>query len=152
MLQANPSLTPALVRDILTGTAHSLPDVPRERQGAGAVHAGRAVGVALRERHNFGSNALVSPQIAHDGISFVYHDHQARAVALFGSWNDWSSPGVDAREIEAGLWHAQLPLLKVGVYVYKFLVDGHDWVADPANPHKSQDGFGGVNTVFIVPG
>lgn len=49
MLQANPRLTPPLVRRVLLAAARPVPGAPRERQGAGAIDAGQAVALALRE-------------------------------------------------------------------------------------------------------
>jgi len=51
MLEAAPALTPADVREILTESAEPVPGAPPERQGAGALNAGRAVAFA-RERSN----------------------------------------------------------------------------------------------------
>jgi serine protease AprX len=51
MLEANPRLEPLLIREILMTTAHSVSNAPSERQGAGALDAGRAVARALAERH-----------------------------------------------------------------------------------------------------
>ncbi len=47
MLEAKPDLTPQRVRELLTASAHSVPGAPVERQGSGAVDAGRAVALAL---------------------------------------------------------------------------------------------------------
>jgi hypothetical protein len=44
----------------------------------------------------------------------------------------------------------QLPALRAGQYAYKFRVDDAQWADDPINPHKAPDGFGGLNSVFIV--
>lgn len=43
MLEANPNLTPQVIRSILCATAQPLADVPSERQGAGVIHAAQAV-------------------------------------------------------------------------------------------------------------
>jgi serine protease AprX len=43
MLEANPSLTPQLVKRILIDTAHRLPDEPVEKQGWGVIIPARAV-------------------------------------------------------------------------------------------------------------
>ena len=52
MLEANPHLTPFDVRELLMAAARPVPGADRERQGAGALHAGRAVALALaRKRH-----------------------------------------------------------------------------------------------------
>lgn len=49
MLQANPGLTPANVRRILQAAAYKVPGASDERQGAGAVDAGLALELTLRE-------------------------------------------------------------------------------------------------------
>jgi hypothetical protein len=38
----------------------------------------------------------------------------------------------------------------VGTYAYKFLVDGKNWVSDPANPSSEPDGFNGRNSIVKV--
>ncbi|MBK8026117.1 MAG: S8 family serine peptidase [Chloroflexi bacterium] len=52
MFEANPALSPIEVYDILLHTAHRIPGVPVERQGYGAVEAGKAVAAALAESDN----------------------------------------------------------------------------------------------------
>jgi serine protease AprX len=47
MLEANPSLTPARVRELLIESAIPVTGAPEERQGAGVVDAGEAVRLAL---------------------------------------------------------------------------------------------------------
>jgi serine protease AprX len=46
MLEAHPHLTPARVREILMESAEPVPGADPERQGAGALHAGRAIALA----------------------------------------------------------------------------------------------------------
>ncbi len=48
MLQANPTLTPAQVKAMLTATAIPLSNAPRINQGAGTIRAGAAVQAALQ--------------------------------------------------------------------------------------------------------
>lgn len=50
MLEANPALTPATLREGLTATAVPLANVEKERQGAGVVRARRAVEWAIERR------------------------------------------------------------------------------------------------------
>jgi serine protease AprX len=47
MLEANPGLTPAQIRAILTATAQPLPGIPIEKQGGGVVNAAQAVLAAI---------------------------------------------------------------------------------------------------------
>ncbi len=49
MLEANPALTPHQVRTILMAAAYKVPGAPDERQGAGAVDAGRALELTLAD-------------------------------------------------------------------------------------------------------
>jgi len=50
MLEANPALSPADVRALLVASAEPVPGAAPERQGAGALHAGRAVALALERK------------------------------------------------------------------------------------------------------
>lgn len=150
LLEANPALTPPLVRDVLKETAHPVAGAGRERQGAGAVAPAQAVARALAERHSRDARLQVSPRMSPEGVTFSLHDHAASRVEVLGSWDDWLSPGITARSIEPGFWRTQSVHLPVGQHAYKFLLDGHRWLDDPDNPRKAHDGVGGLNSTFVV--
>jgi len=151
MLEANPALTPLLIRDVLKETAHLVPGADRERQGAGAVSPGQAVARALAERHRFAEKQQISPRLAPEGITFSLHDHATSSVQVLGSWNDWQSPGIAATSIEPGYWRTFPVHLPAGRYVYKLVLDGQRWLDDPNNPRKAPDGVGGLNSTLVVP-
>jgi serine protease AprX len=151
LLEANPALTPLLVRDVLEDTAHFIPGADRERQGAGAVAPGQAVARALAERHSHSARQQVSPQLSAEGIVFSLHDHAASSVEVPGSWNDWRPLGIAAKPIETGYWQTLPVHLPAGRYTYKSLVDGQRWLDDPNNPSKAPDGLGGLNSAVVVP-
>jgi serine protease AprX len=151
LLEANPTLTPLLVRDVLKETAHLVPGVDRERQGAGALSPGTAVARALAERHSGAARPDHSPEVSAGGTSFSLHDHNASRVQVLGSWNDWRAPGIAATSIEPGYWQTSPLQLPSGRYAYKFLLDGQHWLDDPGNPCKTHDGTGGLNSTFIIP-
>jgi serine protease AprX len=148
MLQANLSLTPQLVRDVLITAAHRLPNAPLARQGAGVLDAGRSVALALQEMHRV---IAPSPQIESAGVCFALHDHWAQQVQVLGSWNGWAAPGLTAHPVESGVWQTAPLHLPPGRYTYKFLLDGNRWLDDPANPSKTPDPHGGLNSLLIVP-
>lgn len=150
MLEANPALSPLLVRSILIETAHAVPGADRARQGAGAVAPGQAVARALAERHEKKIGSGVCPQVSSAGVVFSLHDHSASQVQVLGSWNDWKLP-VEAECMEPGYWETHPAKLPMGRHTYKFLLDGDEWLDDPANPKKSTDGLGGFNSVVDVP-
>lgn len=149
LLEANPTLSPWQVRQILLQTAVPVPGVSRERQGAGALAAGAAISQALQHRHP-GLTYATQPYIGEDRITFVLHDHAARQVQVLGSWDGWQMPGLEMVQTEAGAWCAAMPRLADGRYHYKFLLDGIHWLDDPANPRKAWDGYQGFNSEFSI--
>ncbi len=150
ILEANPALTPLLVRDVLKETAHPVRGADQERQGAGAVSPGQAVARALAERHGRAARQHISPLVSPKGITFSLHDHSASKVRVLGSWNDWQAPGIIAVSIDPGYWRTSEVNLPSGRYAYKFLLDGQRWLDDPGNPRKIHDGNGGLNSTFVV--
>jgi 1,4-alpha-glucan branching enzyme len=83
-------------------------------------------------------------------INFICNAPQAQSVNLVGDFNDWS-PSADpmSDENSDGEFTLFYPL-GVGTYAYKFLVDGKNWVSDPANPSTEPDGFNGRNSIVKV--
>ena len=151
MLQANRSLTPDRIKELLLKAAWNVPGAPRERQGAGAIEAGKAVALAVWDRKQILADAQLPPVISETEITYLLQDSQACKVEVFGNWNNWRSPGISAIQIQPGIWHAQQPRLAPGRYWYKFRLDGSQWMSDPANPRKSVDRSGRINSVLIVP-
>ncbi len=149
ILEANPTLTPLMVRDVLKETAHLVPGADKQRQGAGAVSPGQAVARALAERHGRAAGR-VTPLLSPEGVTFSLHDHAASKVQVLGSWNEWEAPGIIAASIEPGYWRTPPVSLPNGRHAYKFLLDGHYWLDDPGNPCKIHDGTGGLNSTFVV--
>ncbi len=70
----------------------------------------------------------------------------ATTVSLRGDFaSDGWTTGV-AMTKNGDTWEATVPVGDNQVIVYKLVVDGN-WIADPENPRKSPDGFGGFNSV-----
>jgi serine protease AprX len=151
MLQANPQLTPAAVRNILLTTARKLSHVPVERQGHGVIDARAAVTASLAEKHTMHADYPSTPVINRLArkISFYYHNDTANSVALVGSFNDWKTGLLFGRNGH-GIWKAEIPMLPQGTYFYKFLVDNRVWVGDPENLFSEPDGFNGLNSRFTI--
>ena len=75
----------------------------------------------------------------------------ANTVWLTGSFTAWGgNPGAGAVELVKGgdgVWTV-MRTMDAGSHQYKFIVDGNNWIADPANPNFIDDGFGGRNSVY----
>jgi len=150
MLEANESLTPRRIRELLQAAAHPVPGASADRQGAGAVDAGRAVTLALADLHSRRADFAASPIIAGGCARFLLHEHAASRVVVQGSWNGWSTPGLVAARVEDGLWEARLGAIPPGRYTYKFLLDDERWLVDPANPTRATDNDGNWNSVLSL--
>jgi serine protease AprX len=151
VLEVNPTLSPAAVRTLLQGAAVPIPEAPPERQGAGAVDAGRAIAAALTAPGGGMAGQSETPFISAETVHFLLHDRAAHAVRLFGSWDGWGGPGQPMVQVAPGLWSVERRLPPPGRYGYKFLLDGRRWLDDPLNPHKVPDGVGAFNSILHVP-
>jgi hypothetical protein len=149
MLEANPALTPDMVRQCLAAACHRVPGAPVEQQGLGAIDSGQAVAFALRAKGGALEGFSLSPDVRPHETVFLLRNLKAEKVEVFGSWNDWKKP-VEAFQIAAGVWRASGPALKSGKYHYKFLINERHWMDDPSNPRKAPDGHSGFNSIIVV--
>lgn len=79
---------------------------------------------------------------------FVLDAPHAGAVAVAGSFNDWSPDVCPLKRGKDGAWQATL-LLPPGRYEYRFVVDGQ-WRDDPACDERVPNGHGSENCVRRV--
>lgn len=150
MLEANPALTPAQVKTILMATADRVSGAPVESQGHGAINASLAVAAALRTPHAPLAGLPVSPAISAWVVSFLYHDHDARAVSLVGSFNQWKPDEHVMHAIRPGVWQVNIQPPPPGSYPYKFLIDQTRWTRDPENPAVVDDGYGAYHSLLHI--
>lgn len=150
MIEANPELTPGAVKNILISTADRITTAPAIRQGYGVVNARRAVELAQREQHGLNTAGCSPPRVENGRLVFVYHDDDAKSVALAGDLNGWNSAQTPLVKDGTGLWFAEVEAPKAGRYQYKFIVDGRRWIEDPSNGMKVPDNYGGLNSVLTI--
>lgn len=82
-------------------------------------------------------------------VRFVLVAPDAHAVSLAGTFNQWDANATPlVRSGPAGVWTATLSL-PAGQHQYAFVVDGQQWVPDPAAP-AVDDGFGRRNSVLTL--
>lgn len=150
MIQANPGLTPVMVKDILISTASRLGGHPAIRQGFGILNARAAVELASKEVHILDHRSYFPPRIERNQILFCFHDDSARKVTLCGDFNGWDRDSLQFHKNGDGLWYASIPCHPRGAYRYKFLVDGLRWTEDPSHGLKEDDGLGGFNSILTI--
>lgn len=71
---------------------------------------------------------------------------KAKRVTLAGTFNSWDSRHVICGKVEQQ-WTCRIDL-EPGKYLYKFVVDD-DWILDPDNPLREDDGQGNINSIFV---
>ncbi|MFZ1756910.1 MAG: S8 family serine peptidase [Caldilineaceae bacterium] len=159
MLEANPKLTPAQLKQLLVESALPLRHLPEAQRGRGLLQPGRAVALALR-RHGGRlaglpiSGTVISPdslrklgipvRVAGDsparaGVSIGEVDRlvyvgtyapQARSVSLVGSFNRWLPGRLPLEQTEKGWWHGVFRF-PPGEHLYRFwVVDGETGAGD----------------------
>jgi len=109
---------------------------------------------------SFIEDRLPPPEATRNGMIFRYKAPAARQVNLAGEFNNWLGtanggrldPNIDPmRDLDDdGIWEITLPL-PPGRYQYKFVIDQVDWQEDPGNPESTDDGYGGKNSILVVP-
>jgi hypothetical protein len=72
------------------------------------------------------------------GIEFTYSDPYAASVSLAGVFNNWNMNADPMTMDDEGVWSVVIDL-GPGVYEYKFVLNGSQWVADPDNPKTAGD-------------
>jgi 1,4-alpha-glucan branching enzyme len=120
---------------------------------AGLVAAGCSQLGFIRRR-------LPPPEQTPNGVVFRFFSPSARVVQLAGNWpeNDWlrgqaQTGSFLVGEMEDpdgnGIWE-RVEKLAPGRYQYKFVVDKVQWTPDPNNPERTDDGYGGHNSLLTV--
>jgi serine protease AprX len=150
MLECNPDLSPAAVRQILMSTADKVRGVSTLRQGCGVVNSRRAVQEAKRSWTPTQISELRPPSFDNGRLSFVYVNIEATTVHLSGDFNEWESLAAPMEQILDGLWRIEVEAPPAGKYRYKFLVDEANWVEDPANLYKQPNIYGGFDSVLFI--
>lgn len=109
---------------------------------------------------NFIKKRLPPPFPVEEGVHFQFEAPSAHRVQLAGNWpeNDWLRGqaqtgsyliGLMDDEDGDGVWTIVVDLPS-GRYQYKFVIDQNTWKEDPNNPQRTDDGFGGYNSLLVV--
>jgi len=109
---------------------------------------------------NFVKRRLPPPTQTAEGTVFRYYAPSASVVQLAGNWpeNNWLAGqaqtavllvGAMKQEGADGVW-VRTEKLPPGRYQYKFVIDRVNWHEDPNNPNRTDDGFGGFNSLLDV--
>jgi serine protease AprX len=150
LIEANSTLTPRAIKEIITSTAEPLPYVPRVEQGHGVINAARAVAAALRAPGGQLKGLPVSPRTTFQGVTFIALAPGAREVSLVADFNGWQPSAGAMWETRPGAWQIIVSPPPLGQHTYKFLVDGERWIHDVENPARIDDGCGGYYSRLTV--
>jgi serine protease AprX len=148
MIEANPTLTPGAIKNILISTADRIVTEPVIRQGYGIVNASRAVELAKTETHALNVVGCKPPRVENGRLMFVFHDDRANSVSVAGDFNKWDQ--MSLKRNDSGLWSTEIAVPRTGRFEYKFVINGQRWIDDPSNGMKTPDNFGGLNSVIVI--
>ena len=96
-----------------------------------------------------------SPVVMENGstVKFMYYNKEftSGTMSVAGEFNSWTKD-VDKMTMDKdgkGIWSVEIKNLTPGLYQYKFVQNGSNWMADPlAKMSGASDG----NSAFVVPG
>jgi len=119
-----------------------------------------ALGVPGCSNLNFVKRRLPPPTQTADGVTFRFNAPSARVVQLAGNWpeNNWLAGQAQSgsflvgemKDVEGnGIW-VRTEKMVPGRYQYKFVIDRVNWKEDPNNPNRTDDGYGGFNSLLDV--
>lgn len=104
---------------------------------------------------NVGSGGMdAGPPMCDDSLKrcdqpFTYQDKGESTVEVRGDFapDGWTA-GVPMKK-SGSQWSATVQIPFNQKVQYKLLLNGNQWIADPANPNQVDDGFGGKNSVLM---
>src|SRR3954468_16367178 len=96
-------------------------------------------------------NAKTSPQIDGEFVTFVYRG-DAKRVEVVGDFTGWAPSGLLLRDAPGAtnVKFIRLKFPKSARVEYKLVADG-EWILDPLDPNKNDNGVGGFNSYFNGP-
>ncbi len=150
MIQANPTLTPGAIKNILVSTADRIVTKSVIRQGYGVVNAKQAVELAKAEHHALNAVGCKPPRVENGRLMFVFHDDGAHSVSVAGDFNGWDHVATPLKQNESGLWFTEIVVPRAGRFEYKFIINGQRWIEDPSNGFKAPNSYGGLNSVLVI--
>lgn len=96
------------------------------------------------------AGVAAQPAAVTGGVEFTYRNYAARTVAVVGDFNGWSKEENPLTRKEGGAWKTARAI-RPGFYQYLFLVDGKEYVLDPANPASIENyNNSGKNSAFAL--
>lgn len=154
--------TPQIVYDryVLRKTAVStisnqkiiqLPEIPCSREYESIKTTFSADSTAASNRKTARFEVSKSPVFWGDKAIFFYKDRDAKVNFAVDSTGWKPSAEAFERVPNTDLQCAQLRFANTARVEYKLIVDGN-WITDPLNPNKIDNGVGGENSFFAMPG
>jgi glucan 1,4-alpha-glucosidase len=95
--------------------------------------------------------AQSSPLVEGEDVTFLYRG-VAKRVEVVGDFTGWSPAGLVLRDVPGtdNLKFIRLKFPAAARLEYKLIADG-EWLLDPLNPNRSDNGIGGQNSYFRGP-
>jgi hypothetical protein len=104
---------------------------------------------SLYKAKNNGRNQVVAYEPPHKVILTYQPESWVTHVALVGSFNNWDKDTDPMQRISDGSFRFVISL-NPGFYPYKFVLNGSQWIPDPASTEKEPDNLGGQNSILRV--
>lgn len=91
---------------------------------------------------------LAAVLLTPEKVTLHYANPTAKSVAIAGDLSGWGLPQPMTKQGDG--WSISFDLPDDARFEYKFVVDGN-WILDPKNPKKNDNGIGGENSAYEGP-
>ena len=82
-------------------------------------------------------------------VTFELPGVQAETVSVVGDFNNWEPANGAMKRRKDGVWTKAIRLAP-GTYRFRYVVEGDQWLNDPAADGYEPSGFGQDNSILIL--
>lgn len=122
-----------------------------ERRGLGRKDTDVGISTEQEQEKMVREGVLVIAVQPADGHTFTFRPTMGRKVEkvhVAGNFNGWNTSSHELRPVGEGVYELFVSL-PPGAHPYKLMVDG-EWILDPVNPERLNDGTGNENSIARV--
>ncbi len=112
------------------------------------IYAGAGFALATLVLFNLTTDATDATDQLTTAGRFVIFEPAVSRVELTGTFNGWQR--MEMKQIGNGYWELNLRL-PAGEHRFAYILDGSHRMADPTQPAREKDDFGGENSVVTIP-
>lgn len=136
---------------LVCGQTTPLKNLPHVAFGKCQIHFAEEYSSDGKPIKKIWNNGNTSPLFCkNENTVFLFYEGSAKNIELVGDFSGWKPQGYTFEQISEKQFLIELEFAPTARVEYKLIVDGN-WITDPLNPNKVDNGVGGENSFFTMP-